>query len=317
MTGRAVDERWHVKKDGSRFWASGVLSALRDHDGSLLGFAKVLRDITERRREQEELADAYARLGEAYAREQRTAEVLQRSVLLGTSAPAFEGLEFSAQYESASDDLLVGGDFFDAFRLADGRAAFVVGDVVGKGLYAAAHTAQIKFALRVLLREYPQPATAVQRLNSFLYEADQLDSQGSDTESRFVVLCVGVIDPVSGAGALAGAGIEPPLILRASGETESILTDGVPLGMVEKAQYNQTALHLGPGDVVLLTTDGGSRRRGQGREFLDYEGLTRLARQSLLLPSLDAMGKAIVEGARVFGGGVFRDDVCLLLARRS
>src|SRR5436305_1005615 len=46
-TGRAEDERWHVKKDGSRFWASGVVTPLRDEDGMLQGFAKILRDITE------------------------------------------------------------------------------------------------------------------------------------------------------------------------------------------------------------------------------------------------------------------------------
>lgn len=310
--GRAVDEQWHLKKDGSRFWASGFLSALRDHDGSLRGFTKILRDMTEQRQAQEELAAAYAQLGTAYAREQRTAEVLQRSLLLGSPAHIFDGLELSTQYEPASDDLLVGGDFFDAFRLAGGQVAFVVGDVVGKGLNAAAHTAQIKFALRVLLREHPQPAVAVQRLNSFLYEDESL---GSDAESRFVVLCVGVIDPASGEGAFAGAGIEPPLILRVSGETESVKVGGVPLGMMEKVGYALTKVHVGRGDVVLLATDGITEVR-RGREFMDYEGMTRLARQSLSLPSLEAMGQAIVEGARAFGGGIFRDDVCLLLARR-
>lgn len=314
--GRAVDEQWHLKKDGSYYWASGFLTALRDHDGSLRGFTKILRDMTEQRQAQEELASAYAQLSAAYAREQRTAEVLQRSLLLGSPAHTFDGLELSTQYEPASDDLLVGGDFFDAFRLADDQVAFVVGDVVGKGLNAAAYTAQIKFTLRAFIREDPQPAVALERLNTFLCESARLDASGADTEERFVVLCLGVIDPASGEMRFAGAGIEPPLIVRANGETEPVRTSGLPLGMAEDAEYALTRSHLDRGDLVMLTTDGITEAR-RGKEFLDYEGLTKLAEQSRSLPSLEQMGRAIVEGAREFGGGVFRDDVCLLLARRN
>jgi PAS domain S-box-containing protein len=52
-TGRAADQRWHVRKDGSRFWADGVLSALRDPPGGLRGYGKVLRDLTDRKRAEE------------------------------------------------------------------------------------------------------------------------------------------------------------------------------------------------------------------------------------------------------------------------
>ena len=63
--GRAVDERWHVRKDGTRFWASGVVSPLRDEDGDLRGFAKVMRDVTERKRMEEELRRRAQELAEA------------------------------------------------------------------------------------------------------------------------------------------------------------------------------------------------------------------------------------------------------------
>lgn len=65
--GRAEDERWHVRKDGSRLWASGVVTPLRDEDGGLQGFAKILRDITERKRAEEQLADANRRKDEFLA----------------------------------------------------------------------------------------------------------------------------------------------------------------------------------------------------------------------------------------------------------
>src|SRR5215831_7068493 len=65
--GRVEDERWHVRKDGSRFWASGVVTPLWDEDGALRGFAKILRDITERKKTEEELADANRRKDEFLA----------------------------------------------------------------------------------------------------------------------------------------------------------------------------------------------------------------------------------------------------------
>ncbi len=67
-TGRALDERWHLRKDGSRFWASGTLTAVRDASGALLGFVKVMRDITDRRQTEERLREAL-----------QTAEALQSS----------------------------------------------------------------------------------------------------------------------------------------------------------------------------------------------------------------------------------------------
>src|SRR5215831_19354459 len=65
--GRVEDERWHVRKDGTRFWASGVVTPLWDENGTLRGFAKILRDITERKKTEEELADANRRKDEFLA----------------------------------------------------------------------------------------------------------------------------------------------------------------------------------------------------------------------------------------------------------
>src|SRR5436190_2123470 len=66
-TVRAEDERWHQRKDGSRFWASGVVTPLLDENGNLQGFAKILRDITERKQAEERLADANQRKDEFLA----------------------------------------------------------------------------------------------------------------------------------------------------------------------------------------------------------------------------------------------------------
>ena len=310
--GRTQDERWHLKKDGSQFWASGIMTGLRGPDGRMKGFAKILRDLTEMRQAAEELAAARTR-------EQLAAEILQRSLLIGELTQSFVGLEVSAQYEAASDDLLVGGDFFDAFALAGGKSALVLGDVMGKGLESAAHTAQVKFALRVFLREDPNPARALERLNNFLCQSERLDQHTHD--ENFVVLCAAVFDPEDGSLFVCGAGTEPPLVLRGGGRQEQIKqeqigTGGQPLGVFEGANYTEAASHLGIEDTLLLTTDGITEVR-QGDVFLGYEAMAALAAQSMAQDSLEEAGQAIVEGARAYGDGIFRDDVCVLLARRQ
>jgi PAS domain S-box len=111
--GRAADIRWHVRKDGSRLWCDGALSALRDEAGTLRGFVKVMQDATTRR----ELED---RLLAAYQRDHRIAETLQQSLLLAPSINSLRGVRVQPFYEAALDEALVGGDFYDAFPLDGG-----------------------------------------------------------------------------------------------------------------------------------------------------------------------------------------------------
>ena len=97
----------------------------------------------------------------------RIAETLQRSMLLAPPENAFPGISIKPLYQSAQDDLLIGGDFFDIFAVAQNQIALVIGDATGKGLEAATYTAEIKFALRAFLQEFQQPRIALERLERF------------------------------------------------------------------------------------------------------------------------------------------------------
>ena len=302
--GRIEDDRWHQRKDGSRFWASGVLIALRSRSGELLWYAKVLRDFTGQKQEQERLAGVYER-------EHHIAATLQQSLLPTLTEDTFPGLAINCQYQAAWAEAQIGGDFYDAFQL-DEQIALVVGDVSGKGLAAAAHTAEAKYALRAFLRETPAPDRGLERLNTFLYDSQRF-SQMED--SRFVTLCVLVVNPQTGAASVALAGAEPPLLLRADGSSEPVAVKGGLLGLEREAQYAAATFTLNPGDIVILITDGITEAR-RGSEFLDYEGFARLAEESRHLPTLREIGPAILKGARDFAGGSLSDDACLLLARR-
>ena len=304
--GKAIDVRWHQRKDGSRFWADGVMEALRDEGGFLRGYAKILRDDTERKL-LEQAADA------VHVREHRIAATLQQALLLSAPDNAFPGVDIKTFYEPASDEALVGGDFYDVFAVGVGKVALVVADVIGKGLRAAAHTAQIKYALRAFLREYPSPAVALDRLNSYLCESHRLERPDDDMD-LLVVLSLVVLDTATGEAGFSVAGTEPPLILRANGACEQVSANGVPLGIQIKEKFSVTSIRMEPGDVLLMATDGVTEAR-RGRDFLGYDGMVSLAMDALPLEKLATIGSAIVEGARAFAGGKFQDDVCLLLAR--
>ncbi len=265
-----------------------------------------IRDITERRRVEAELVTAAARI-------ERIAETLQRSMLQVLPAGRFPGLMVEPLYMAALNEADVGGDFFDAFAFGGGKVALVVGDVSGKGLVAAGRTAEVKYALRVLLHEHQAPEIALTHLNAFICETHRQDA---DNGEAFIVLALAVVDTVTGEAAFSTAGAEPTLILRAGGTVEPVEIIGTPLGIQPDWTYTAQTARLEVGETLLMATDGITEAR-RGHAFLGTGGLAALAEQAGPAASLVELSQAIVGGARDFADGDLRDDVCLLLARRQ
>ncbi len=269
-----------------------------------------MEDVTERRRAEEKLA-AESR------RDRRIASALQRALLFMPAENAFPGLEVKMLHEEASEEALVGGDFWDIFAYDDGHVALVIGDVMGHGLTAAVFTAEVRFILRAFLREHTRPSLVLGQLNSYLCESHRLFREGLNDEGDEAPICLtlAVIHAATGEGRAAAAGMEPPLIARAGGAVEEIAVRGALLGMETGQEYRSTAFRLEHGDTLLMTTDGVTEAR-RGREFLGSEGFQRLVKGAETLDTLESKAQSILAGARSFGGGKFRDDVCLVLARR-
>ncbi|MGH3134486.1 MAG: GAF domain-containing protein, partial [Gaiellaceae bacterium] len=135
--------------------------------------------------------------------ERTIAETLQRSVL-PVSLPRVEGIQLAARYLPGTAELDVGGDWFDALRLPDGRLGLVVGDVVGKGVQAAATMAQLRNALRAFSLDRMKPSSTLARLNRL---ADEV------VETAFATIVYVVIDPVTQVCRLTSAGHPPPLVV--------------------------------------------------------------------------------------------------------
>ena len=256
---------------------------------------------------------AEAALKAAYERERRIAETLQE-ILLHTPPPnAFAGLTIESFYEAASEEAAVGADFSDVFTYGDGKIALVIGDISGKGLSAATLIAEVKYALRAILREGPFLESAMARLNDFICEAQHQGDFGSDA---LVVLSLAVFDPGTGELSCVTAGGEPLLLLRADGTAEAIGTNGLLLGVQRNVEYSASQAQLAPGDTLLMVTDGLTEVRRDG-SFFGFESLQALAVQLLPGRTPRALGTDLIESARSWSGGTFQDDVCLLIARRS
>ena len=212
-------------------------------------------------------------LWEAYERERRIAVVLQRSLMQPSPRSAFPGLCVEVCCEAAEEEALIGGDFYDVFALGGSKTALVVGDISGKGLAAAERIPEVRYALRAFLRERPDPGRALARTNRFLCSV-----QEERRDDCFAVVSVAVIDGTTGETQCVTAGAEPPLLFRAQGSLETVSAGRLPLGIAPQERYATVSLHLAPGDILMLLTDGLTEAR-RGREFLGYDGLADLSQK--------------------------------------
>lgn len=189
-----------------------------------------------------------------FEREHRTAEELQRS-LLPSDLPQLPGMVLAARYNPATRHVQVGGDWYDVFRLPDDRLAVAVGDVMGKGVLAAAGMGRVRNALRALALNDPRPAAVLAGL-------DRLFSATED-EEQFTTVAYAVIDPETGHGEFSNAGHPPPLLISPDTPARvSTREPGTPLGW--PSQRQQTSFSIETGNTVVFYSDGlvENRRRG-------------------------------------------------------
>ncbi|MGZ6695474.1 MAG: SpoIIE family protein phosphatase [Solirubrobacteraceae bacterium] len=224
---------------------------------------------------------------------------LQRS-LLPHALPAVPGAALAARYVPAGRSLEVGGDFYDAVELADGRVAIAIGDVAGHGVLAAAVMGQVRQGLRAYALEGHAPATLMSNLDRLVLDGHLVMT---------TCLCA-IVDAATGTIEFANAGHPPPLLRRADGRVERLAAGlSRPLGVLEKP-YAQARAHLEAGDALLLYTDGLIERRGESIEA----GIDRLA---AWLADLQPAPEAICDGIVGALDPELADDAALLVLVRG
>lgn len=192
----------------------------------------------------------------------RVAETLQRS-LLPTSIPTVEGWQLSAHYEPAVGGR-VGGDWYDAFELRDGRLLVLIGDVAGHGMAAAGTMAQVRNTLRAYLFTGAAPAEALNLLNEFCVHM---------VPRAFVTVIVARVDLDSGDVEAACAGHLIPFLTQRDGVADPApVLLSPPIGAVGMT-YEPSAFTIEAGQGLVMFSDGLVERRN---EPID-DGIARLA----------------------------------------
>ncbi|NUR08881.1 MAG: SpoIIE family protein phosphatase [Nocardioidaceae bacterium] len=227
------------------------------------------------------------------------AESLQRSVVLDR-APHIEGVEVAARYLPASTYQLA-GDWWDAFDLGDGRAAFVVGDVAGHGVLAASTMVQVRTTLRAFLFEGHDPMTCLDRLDAFM---DRMLNE------QVATALVAIVDRASRTLQIASAGHLPAVVEDAEGARLLDVARRPLLGVrLPSPVAAPTEVDLAEGTTLLLYTDGLVERRGVDLDM----SIARLTR-----PGLSSRGLSLEDWTdrllEVMGSSQ-SDDTTLLALR--
>ncbi|HYN94519.1 MAG TPA: SpoIIE family protein phosphatase [Pilimelia sp.] len=276
-------------------------------DGALIKIWGTTVDVSAQRAVEESArrAERAAELANAeLAAEHAVLQMFQRSVLPET-VPEVPGAQLAVAYQPITQRIEIGGDWYDAFGLAGGRVALVVGDVSGHDLRAATAMSQVRNAVRAYALEDPRPCTVLQRTSAFV----------ALLEMDLVTMLFGVYDPGTASLAWSRAGHPPPVLRTADGSARSL--DG-PKGMVlgyrpADRPYPEDAVTLAPGDLVLWYTDGLIERRGYDMHLAVEE----LRRQLAADPRPADAERLVRELVAAVPAIDQEDDICLLALRRD
>jgi PAS domain S-box-containing protein len=236
----------------------------------------------------------------------REAVTSLQDALLPASFPEVPGFEVGALYRSASEVAQVGGDFYDLFPLGGGRVAAVIGDVCGKGVAAARHTARLRYELRALLEADPDPGRVLETFNQKVF--------AEFAEDEYATLLVLVLDPATGAMGWSSAGHPPPV---ATDPAPNVLdfAGSLPVGLFPQTRYDTHRLTLPPGHFLMLYTDGVVEARSPDGDEFGTAGLL-----AALPPApgvaVDVAEVILKEVQRHTGGELDDDAAVLVLARR-
>ncbi|WP_420037695.1 SpoIIE family protein phosphatase [Streptomyces sp. cg28] len=283
--------------------------ALRNGAGRKLGVvAWAFREPGRPTARQRQLATTYCRFAgqvvennRHYERERRIASTLQRT-MLPSSLPEVPGISVTACTLPGAQGMQTGGDWYDVIALPGGKAGLALGDVMGKGLHAAAAMGQIRTALRsYALVTGEDPVAVLANLNHLTNDMGLTDL----ATAQYLT-----VDPAAHRAALASAGHCPPLLVDSEGARFIRSGEGVPLGVMDDWHAAEASIDLPEGALLILYTDGLVERRGEDLEA----GLERLRQAALDAPDdLDQLCRHLVRSC--LPNGSTADDVAILALR--
>lgn len=320
LVGIEEKETW---PDGSETWVSTTKMPLRDVTGRIIGTFGISRDITERKRMQDALAQRTRQLeqkNEQIAEELQMARELQMA-MLPQEFPAFlngrpagdSALEFFSFYHPTGS---VSGDFFTVTALSDTKVGVFICDVMGHDVRAALVTAMMRAQVQDLGATAPDPGQLLAQMNHNLHSV--FKQTGATMYATAFYL---VADVAHGELLYASAAHPEPLQLRRhTGAVDRLGANGTAgrakgpaLGLFAKAEFPTHRRKLEPGDLIALYTDGLIEINSPDmQQFFTTDLLMNAVRRRAQMPAKDLL-KGVISDIHEFSGQPeFEDDVCLV-----
>jgi phosphoserine phosphatase RsbU/P len=226
--------------------------------------------------------------------------------LLPAHDPVLAGFDISA-YNFPTEE--VSGDYYDWVRIYDDQIGLVIADVSGKGVPAALLMAFLRASLRAATHIGYSPHVSMSKVNYLLWESIE--------RNQFVTAFYGLLDATNRTLTYTNAGHNPPLLIDAEGNTKSIDSGGVPLGMFRDTRYYEHYLTINPGQLLLLYTDGVTEAFNSAGEEYGTKRLMEAAKNGRHLPAralIDFIHADMIEWT---GGLGATDDITFFIVKAT
>jgi serine phosphatase RsbU (regulator of sigma subunit) len=247
---------------------------------------------------------ALQRLEQLHRRELEQAAEIQRGIL-PAAPPQMPGLDLAGHNAPCRT---VGGDYFDFIVYPDGRLAIFLGDVAGKGMSAALLMSSLQARVQLLTEEPMRLCELMARLDRSI--------AAKCPSNRFVSLFACLIDAATGDTVYCNAGHNPALLVRATGEIERLEAVGTVLGILPDLGYEESAVTLGPGDLIAIYSDGVTEATDPDEQEFGERRLGEVLRENRHCGAATIVG-AVNRAVELWSRSApAEDDVTLVVARR-
>jgi len=279
------------KKNGAFNQQDAVfLDALSTHAAIALENARLYQDALEKKRLEGEISVAR--------------EIQQR--LLPDKMPEFRGFEFAAKNIPT---FKVGGDYYDFLALPDGRLAFAIGDVSGKGVPAALLMSSLRAGFQTQLREDKSLTSVADKLNRLIFHCTSMSS--------FITFFFGVINPRTKYIDYINCGHNPPYVLLQDGSLKDLREGGLVLGMIDDAKFSRGRVLLSPGEMLVSFTDGVTEALNKRGRLFSEKKLEKLILKNRKRKAIELMEIVINAVQAHIGEAPQSDDITVLIIRRN
>jgi serine phosphatase RsbU (regulator of sigma subunit)/pSer/pThr/pTyr-binding forkhead associated (FHA) protein len=240
----------------------------------------------------------------------RTADLHKAAVIqrrfLPSEAPRIKGLDAAGHNAPCQT---VGGDYYDFISYPDGRLAVVLADVAGKGMEAALLMSNLQAAVQILAEFAPDLSSVMSRLDRSVTV--------NCPSNRFITMFFAVFDPANGKVDYCNAGHNPPVLVRASGDVETLKAEGTVLGILPQLGYETKSSAFEPGDLFAVYSDGVTEAEGPNNEEFGEQKLAALLKTHRSQPAekiIESVNETLDEWTN---SAPAADDITLVVVRRT